>query len=465
MSCGGKRNSEEELDVPIRNGSELGKLETKNFDGLPKLSAANDAGSVNIVFVSGKAMEGDAKYFRIFKSIWETGKAPSEPELLTSATTGHEVVAEISPDGLWVVVKVSKSGRTDLFLQDFAGTSEPVQMTDDELSEGAVAFSPDSKFVAFVTLDPAEGSKIKVMEIGAGDAAAVGEIKTLEPEVTVGSKDMVTFLASDTGYKLVVASRESLISTTHNLSSFEFADAAAVETATPKVVVEGLLLDTKVPMSSSGNQVMVVKRSLRSELRTATIAGDKVYPTPVRVVIRSEAAFINTDDGEITVFDSPPGIEVKSGRMGADSTAFYSIVDFYRCKVDKSASHTQGMIVAKTDSSNLFQRVVPRLNFEKTGWESMPAANYCDLALEPSGTSRFDDKITYMTASPDSTEVTYRVAYISSFSTAFDKSCVLKSGDQEINLIDHNAGTSVFYKLWTDGNQQTLESDATTCVL
>ena len=133
--CGKKRSTVPSDLEPQRNGGELTEIGVKFTDLRPSLAADG----TKVVFVSGRDSTDDTATLKAFKTDWPEDGVPTAPARLTAADLGDEREAVLSPDGVWVAVVAVKAGRTDIFLVDYAGENEPVQVTDNTAVESGVA--------------------------------------------------------------------------------------------------------------------------------------------------------------------------------------------------------------------------------------------------------------------------------------------------------------------------------------
>src|SRR5882762_4682617 len=84
----------------------------------------------------------------------------------------------ISPDGRWIVFSVTEPSYTegeqvsDLWLVPTDGSAEPRRLTNSKSGEGSVAWSPDSRRIAFTARrEGDEQSQVYVLDLASGGEA------------------------------------------------------------------------------------------------------------------------------------------------------------------------------------------------------------------------------------------------------------------------------------------------------
>lgn len=75
--------------------------------------------------------------------------------------------ASLSPNLEWFALPLTRDGRTDLYLVP-AWEGEPIRLTDDDDSESGVTWSPDSRYVAYLSSSGAR-REFRVMDIQSGE--------------------------------------------------------------------------------------------------------------------------------------------------------------------------------------------------------------------------------------------------------------------------------------------------------
>ncbi len=91
----------------------------------------------------------------------------------------------VSPDGKWVVFSLvepaydEKDQASDLWIVPADGSAQPRRLTSNKVAEGDVAWSSDSRRIAFVTRrEGDEVGQIYVLDLGGGEATRVTSIET-----------------------------------------------------------------------------------------------------------------------------------------------------------------------------------------------------------------------------------------------------------------------------------------------
>jgi Tol biopolymer transport system component len=83
---------------------------------------------------------------------------------------GDGVAGAISPDGKWVITKPLKSGAFSLVP---TGAGESRQLTDDNVSYGAVRYLPDGKNLLASGIQPGHGARDYLIDVGTGESKPV----------------------------------------------------------------------------------------------------------------------------------------------------------------------------------------------------------------------------------------------------------------------------------------------------
>lgn len=389
-----------------RNGRSVISVSKQFVDALPSISA--DGG--RIVFISGRTGTD-----RAFRSEYASGQTVAAPARVT-ADDGltKETFATISPDGAWVALTAVKDGNADVYLADFAGTSYKA-VTADSNGEYAVAFSPDSKLIAFIS-STAAGTA------GRLTIASIGDGSTFQTQA-LGSDDQTFtgFLWGSGQYTLFGIYRDKT-SGKQALAEFKFADVAAAASATSTVLFSDFPATARSVVSSQS--IFYAQRSSTSG-RTVGETGTAPQSGPLYAVINEAATRSLTTDSTATAWTSLPTVDAHPLGVSNDGADVFSLTrKVIRCAAEEASSYITVLMIAATDGSNPADIII-RAN---------PSGVY-DLGSDPcartftDGTAAtIDFTITDARFSAQSTRATYRAAAVS-----------LATGDPEIILIEKAA--------------------------
>jgi dipeptidyl aminopeptidase/acylaminoacyl peptidase len=115
-----------------------------------------------------------------------------------------------SPDGKWVVFTITrpaydeKESSSDLFLVPAAGGAEPRQLTFTKSAESDVAWSPDSKRIAFSAKREGDAeNQIYILDLGGGEAKRITNLSTgaRSPQFRAGGDAILFTSVVDPGAK------------------------------------------------------------------------------------------------------------------------------------------------------------------------------------------------------------------------------------------------------------------------
>ena len=452
--CNSSSTSKKISEPPLRDGNELGSTLIAHYDNFPSLSANGE----QLVFISGKGAPANSGASIAYKSTWTSGNAPATPsELTPNDDLGSENQAWISPDGQWSVVLATSNNQSDLYLQGFSG-GNATAITNDTALESHVEFSPDSKLILWRSFD-AENSQwqIKVAEIGDGSA---GQFST---PLTIGTSnvtncDFGAFLETgDSSYKVAfgqyahpeTGNFDDLSRDLYTLSGSTY---AALQSASASLLVENQPTDLNIFPASTTSHFYFSKLNLGNDDRKSSQSGNKVEDNPTQKTIDSEINKLAISDGSEANFDVPPGFRPTSLDAG-DSTLFWTTLDHYLCDEASKVTYGNLLYVAPTDLST-FNAIVPRYIEKTSKWEL--ATSICHPNSDDS-VGLIDNKIDYVRVTATSKSDSYRLAYVSTFTSTKDSECNLKSGDKEIRLVEFSGGQATFYSVWEEENREDIE--------
>lgn len=450
-ACGGETKKRDISEEPLRAGGLLEPISIVYNDSLPALSADG----TRLVFVSGRQSTDAAAAVKVFRVDWPADGAPAAPVRLTTDELGYEREVAISPDGAWTAIKNAEVGRSDVYLQSYNGGAA-VRVTDDAAAESAMAFSPDSKLLMWVSkgLDDAGQAfaVVKVVAIGTGAAADIAKVKDASASDAV--VDTAFWAGMDgANYRLAVSAPSTAISGHSDITLLTFGAPDAAAAAARTAWRTGVLLGTKVPPLVVGDKAMFNDRVLPSKQQLVPRAGDLVEETPMASVAQAE--ILVGDVGVApTALTPAAGFQTLATGLGTDFTPFALTVQAYRCAPDGGLITGAGVGLYPGGNAEL-KRVIPRLTADGQGFEV--ASDFCDKKRGDDSIGRIDDRLTDMVVNAGATEGVHRVVYVSQFSTAFNASCVLKVGDQELYGFDIKEGSKTVVPLSL--NQAPLTSD------
>jgi hypothetical protein len=404
-ACGREKTTVKKAVPSQRNGESVPSAEVKWQDISPRLSADGN----KLVFVSGRSGA-----YRIWK--WERSieNQTTATRLTKDDTYIAESLAELSPDGSWVLSQVSRNAQTDLILAPFSGESSVV-ISDDSLVETDFVFSPDSALFAFIRrTSPRTGGQVVLGRIGDGTAptlVALGE--------TTDKVVDLSWIPATTGYTLAHATRSESALTWIRRSFTSLDDAPSVE---PSTLVESLAQHSGVSVADGAQDKFLTVQSIRPAGRViGQEIGNEADPAR-QYIIRSQAVVISSDGSQST--SSPASIlDVRVGAL--DATGAQAMLlgkEMLRCtQADPPASRGIMMQVA-TDGTNPV-RWVPK----RTGEIWSVVSDPCDVSGE---SVALDFQLIDLHWNKNATSPV--VAFVTNF-----------SGDPEVKIISKDGASGV----------------------
>ncbi len=462
VACTGHHVSKKTLDDPERAGSALQGFGNRYSDNNVSLS---DDGT-HIVFVSGRDSSDQAATFKAYKSDWVAGSEPVAPIRVTNDdSVGIEKDAWLSPDGKWVVLLSSNGGRTDLFLQDYAGAKTPVQITNDAAFESSATFSPDSQLLAWVGGDPSAGTFVaQVVAIGDGTAAAVATKYTLtKPETVVRQ---LAWVPVASGYELAIGSLADGGNGKDTFVLRSFASVDAAPDATDRPWLAEFNPDLSVTPLLFADMALLARKLVSTDRVLIDQVGSGVAAPPLQTLIKTEPVWANYPEGTpLDRYVQPPGFQVLAMAGSKDASAlFFLDRQYYICKDDSQSGYGTAIVSATSDINVPLTAMSPRVTADGVNFEI--AAGPCERTRADATVGHVDDKMTELAVVRNATPSKFRMVYVTRFSNKFDASCVLKSGDTEVMALDVDGETKTVTPV--SGNQAPLVSDepsGAACVL
>ena len=360
VACGREKNTTKKAVPSQRNGESVPSAAIKWQDLHPRLSADGS----KLVFVSGRSDS-----YRIWK--WEKNPEAQTPptRLATDDLGASESLAEISPDGSWVLVQLTRSAQTDLSLLPFAG-GQSVNVTNDKQIETDFAFSPDSKLFVFIRrASPRAGGQIVLGSVGDGSAPTLTALGADTDKIVE-----VSWIPATSGYSLATATRSESALTWTKRSFAAVEDAASAELTT---FAEGIPQASGISVADSSQDKFLTAQAVRP---VGQLTGQEIgrETDPARqYVIRSQAISVGLD-GTKTVTSPASVLDVRTGSL--DSTGAQALLlgkEMVRCALGDTPASRGVLMQVAVDGTNPV-RMIPK----KTGDSWSVVSDPCDVSGE-----------------------------------------------------------------------------------
>ncbi len=442
-ACDNKKKADAVSELPQRSGSLIVSTSVKFNDVKPTLSSDG----TRLVFVSGRDTDGDVTVLKAYKAEWPEAAAPGAPARLTLSDVGFERDARISPDGNWVVLSVQKDGKTDLYLQDFAGTlPAPLNVSGDAADEIDPVFSPDSKLITWISRDVGAGtSQVLGVTVGTGTAADVATKVVLS-----AAGEYVTTLfwiptATDGTYELAVGTQGDFSTGGTSLNTISFTAIADAQAAARTAWLQNQFLLANTEPRATATAVLLGRKAPQGSVKKVTALGAGV--TPRMTPVSSEPIFAApaaAAPATVTELAMPPGHDLLAvGGITPDGTAGFGIFRLaYRhaCDPASAAYDFSSSIAAFKADGTAATFYIPRTTPTEGAFEV--AKDVCDMMRADGTLGRPDDKVMDLVVNANATEAKLRALYVTRFTAHFDETCRIKAGDPEVFGLDVVAGAA-----------------------
>jgi hypothetical protein len=252
-------------------------------------------------------------------------------------------------------------------------------------------------------------------------------------------------------YMIELAGSENL-----SASRFEkrtFTDVTAAASATSLAWLDNLLLlgSQTAVKGSAINAIFILDSSGKVSIQS----GDLEQTTATTQVVKNEVAFYAYDSATPTTFENPPGYSVLSVDIAkSGDIAFWVEREIFLCKEDTN-KRLATVLVAGSSAVTAVKRYIPRMKAEDGEWEV--ANGLCDTTRIDTTVGHLDDKVMSAVVASNATPAKFRAAYVTRFTYAFDASCILKTGDPEVMVMDVDGATKTIYPL--SKNQASISDD------
>lgn len=450
--CGGSKKTKNISVPPQRDGNSFSAVVPKYNDNAPSLSADG----TKVVFLSGRESTDTALLQKAFKADWPVGAAPGAPARLTTEDLGVEKAVAISRDGAWTAIVATKEGVSALHLQDYASAKAAVTIVDDGALKVSPTFSPDdSKLLAWISRDANDFGTVKLVTIGTGTAADVATVTAIT-DTENNAETLFWVPTGDATYALAIGARKANKGTL-NYTVRRFSTAPEAATVEATAFANDILPAKEAQPTAALGKAFVPQRVPAYEGRQVDQVGDievtDEAPAP-KFGLDSEALSIDIATKTASSLVAQPGSQIVALSAG-DATAFASMRFYYGCK-NGNAGRGSGLVIAPLDgatpvvlvpmltATEAVENEADKLTFEV-------GTGFCDnfkVADDPaSGFYRQDSGFTEIAASASSTVAKFRVAYVSTFTDRFESDCRLRTGDQEVRVIDGDGETKKVYDL------------------
>ena len=444
VGCNSSVTSNAISEDPLRFGSPLVSTSSRFDDLRPQLS--NDG--TRVIFQSGRDGTDKAPTYKIYKADWPVGQAPGAAARLTTSDLGLEQSARLAPSGAWVAFVATNAGVSTLYLQGWSAQGGSTSVVSDRTTtKTSVAFSPDSKLLAWVQSDGTKGTAVAmVVAVGDGSATSLSTANQVQASATGDMIDHLLWLPAASG-SYTLATAVSSGAGAVNYKTVTFASTADLASATAKTWLSKIYASITIPPVAAGDRALIIRRSQAGETTSTPKIGTAVEsPTP-SILVNSEPSFAAlTGTPTPTRYATPPGFDVLSAALSTDGkTAFLLERLYYRCAEDSSDGIGAALGVANADtSSNSVSYYVPRLAKPVLG--QSPAAlsfevatGVCDRTRSDGSKAKVDDRIFALSVNGAATATSFRAAYVTRFTTHYDGKCALVDGDQEIMALEVSA--------------------------
>lgn len=468
VACDGSTTSRQISQQPQRDGTTLESISVKYTDVNPALSATLDDGSSHLVLISGRDSTDTVSTLKAYKATWPAGGVPSALTRVTAEDLGREREAILSPNGQWVVLTVTSGQNTDLYLTNFAGTLT-LRLTEDTAIESPVVFSPDSQFIGWISSEPkVNSSSAWMMAIGDGTESTLQTNLASKVKISADSevlRDLFFVPPTDdsqSGYRLVTAVQagangESVGSARLIYSVRTFSALAEAASAATTALITDIKTVEDVRPFAAASKILFARSLIPATSKTAPSVGalDLKSQNQYRYV-KSEPVFVSADGATAEqAYAEPPGTDTLGLGLSTDGeTAFLLQRHEWRCTeaegfktgtslglAPATPPTTEPAPVVNEDGTEdavrwdvVSSRLVPRYIAAESRFEL--ATSLCDDA-----TRRVDDKLQAIALSPSATATSYRLLYVTGFTTAFDEACQLKKGDAEVYAVEVDGET------------------------
>ena len=421
VACGGKSQSRDISQPPIRTGGKLESVPVAFFDLSPKISADG----TKLTFISGRDTTDDGAQLRVYRADWPADGEPGEPARVTTEDLGFEVEAALSPDGSTIAVIIANEGQDNVYRVAYSGGA-PTAITSDGGKKSHLSFSDDSALVAWRQID-GDGQRAFVADVAGGDPVELdfdGEVAQL------------FWIPGTYQIAILTADEESVAS---QLQTATFASAAAAADASFSALGETFIAGGAMP-TANATSILASVRPLPLGEETVERIGD--YETPEDAVayssdVEERPHVVDATSGSITELAAIPGDSLASPSPLADGFLFLSRLPF-RC-VGGSIKFGWSLVSMTTDTATT-ERYLPRRNADgEWGVVSDP----CELTVDEDA-GLVDNRMHQLAAATAGSATGFRAVFETRFSDKKDKDCNLKSGDPEIRVIEIGDDQSLF---------------------
>lgn len=420
LSCGGShKDSDSDNQTPPRSGVEVIPIDVKYYDALPDISADGK----RIVFISGR----DKGTLRAFKYDQTVGSQVSRLTQ-TDATFDIEKGVFVSPDGKWVILSALKDGKTNLFLKDFALTIQTEhQITNDAGLKSQIAFSPDSKIIAYMRQDPTSGRReIWVAQINTDGTSSDPQMisSSSQDELNPVFQPLAT---GASGYALVTVVPD-LRSSQSSIVRRSFETFESAKSATKTDIATGLRLAAEIPLTASKNGVYITVKVPLGDAKYREITPGGSVTTTKKAGILNTAMFLDTSTKALTDL-TLPALGILSQSIGQDDFGIFLTKAIFSCKADSLSYGTAMISYVKSTGKTSF--LIPRTKADQNQFEVSP--DFCTTTRADKTEGSLYTKVTYSKMSSNSTADSYKAVFVT-----------WDTKDYEVMSVDATASTVNF---------------------